>query len=193
MRASLLLLIFPAAQVFFSCSPEIRETEAGLLVNMDSLIQSQPKSGVAIKKTASLGDDSGNGTTELSSEWNEELAAFSRIGIMNLPVWRNAYLTSRGPDPNSNLMLKKIYATDSAAPVRQLLLAFFPDRKQIIRLEAKISEAGMFYSKKEILNMDFDPATGRLEKYSVSGTQQLAWFKPDTYQISASFSYAENP
>jgi hypothetical protein len=186
-------VIFPVAQVFFSCSTENRGAADDLLFNMDSLIQAQPKSGISISKTASLGDDVGNGTAEISSDWKEELAAFTRIGIMNLPVWQNSYLTASGPDPTSNLMLKKIYATDSAAPVRELRLAFFPERRQIIRLEAKLSESGMFYSRQENLNMEFDPATGRLERYSVSGTQKLAWFEPDQYRISAFVSYPENP
>jgi len=193
MRVVSILLAFIIGQTFFSCSSEKGNTTEAVLINMDSLINAQPINGVTINKTATLKNETGTGTSEVSLRSEEELSAFAHIGVMNLPVWRNSYKVTTGADPNSNLMLKRIYSVDSAAPVRELRIAFIPENKQIIRLEASINESGLFYSKQESLTMEFDPHGGRLEKYSVSGTRQIAWFESDQYSVNASVLYTDNP
>lgn len=191
MRLVRIFLTLAISQTIFSCSSENRNTTESVLINIDSLISAQPASDVSINKTATLKNKTGSGTAKVSVNLEEELSAFSRIGVMNLPVWRNSYRMTIGADHKSNLMLKKIYAVDSAAPVRELGVTFMPESKKIVRLEARINESGLFYSKQESLTMEFDPHGGRLEKYSVSGTRQIAWFEPDRYQVSASLKYSD--
>jgi hypothetical protein len=193
MRVVSILLAFIIGQTFFSCSSEKGNTTESVLINMDSLINAQPISGVTINKTAMLKNETGTGTNEVSLSSEEELSAFVRIGVINLPVWRNSYKVTTGADPNSNLMLQRIYSVDSAAPVRELRITFIPENKQIIRLEARVNESGLFYSKQESLTMEFDPHGGRLEKYSVSGTRKIAWFESDQYSINASVRYSDKP
>ena len=193
MRLVFIFLTLTVGQIIGSCSSENRNTTEPVLINIDSLLNAQPTSGVSVNKTATLKSETGTGTSEGALTSEVELSAFARISVMNLPVWRNSYQMTTGADPNSNLKLKRIYAVDSAAPVRELRITFIPENRQIIRLEAQVNESGLFYSKQEILHMEFDPHGGRLEKYSVSGTRQIAWFEPDQYSINASVRYSDKP
>lgn len=185
-RSFLPLLIFEVG--LFSCAPESGQLSEKIWINMDSLIRAQA-TGVTIEKTARLGDDQSTGTTSVQENWSGELEAFARLSVMNKPVYRNQYLETTGPDPTSNLFLKKIIATDSTAPVRELRLSVHPDTWRIIRLEGSLRESSLLYSKQEELTLEFDPHTGRLERYAVSGKQKMAWFKPDAYEVKASVIY----
>jgi len=177
----------------FSCSPENTEQVSAGWINMDSLIAAQIPHGVAIEKRASLDSSSSSGSVTIKENWSEELASFARIGIINKPIYRNLYHKEIGPDPNSNLNLLFLSATDSTAPIRQLKILYRENPKEIIRLDAVVKESSLFYSKEETLSMEFDPHTKRLERYTVDGWQQMAWFKPETYRIAAHVRYTEAP
>lgn len=191
MKLSFSVLIVFGACGLFSCAPESSETTGTSWINIDSLIAAQTPVGATIEKFAALDSGSSSGSVAITENWSEELAAFARIGVINKPIYRNNYTTHRGPDPNSNLELVTLTATDSTAPVRTLKIFYLPDPQQIIRIEAGMKESGLYYSKEEQLSMEFDPQSKRLERYSVTGQQQLAWFSPDRYSIKALVRYAD--
>lgn len=186
-RISYFLLF--SAVAFFSCAPEAETIADAGWINMDSLINAQVTPGARIEKSATLNNQQSDGEVAKTKNWNSELEAFSRLAVMNKPIYRNKYSMTIGPDPNSNLQLKKIVATDSAAPVRKLQISILPQSHQIIRLEAFVKENSLFYSKQEELVLEFDPHNGRLERYSASGWQKMAWFRQDNYSIKATVNY----
>lgn len=188
MNRTSILLIF-LATVLFSCTDETTSVSGTQWINMDSLINAQMTSKATIEKSAMLDNQRSEGKVSVNTNWSSELEAFSRLAVMNKPIYRNQYSKSSGPDPYSNLILKKIVATDSLAPVKELRISVLPDSHQIVRLEGILKETSLLYSKDEQLIMEFDPHTGRLERYSVTGKQKLAWFKPDQYDIKASVIY----
>ena len=177
----------------FSCAPENTEQVSTGWINMDSLIAAQIPHGASIEKLAALDSSHSSGRVTIKENWSEELAAFARIGVINKPIYRNLYRKEVGPDPNSNLNRLFLSATDSTAPIRQLKIIYRGNPKEIIQLEAVVKESSLFYSKEETLSMEFDPHTKRLERYTVGGWQQMAWFKPETYRISAQVRYTEAP
>lgn len=187
--ARIYFLFLLSASALFSCASETDSITDSRWINIDSLINAQITLGVRIEKSTTLNNVNSDGEVTKPKNWNSELEAFARIAVMNKPIYRNQFSITFGADPNSNLQLKKIMATDSSAPVRKLQISILPQSHQIIRLEAFLKENSLFYSKQERLIMEFDPHTGRLERYSVNGWQKMAWFRPDQYGIRASVSY----
>ena len=193
MNFSFRIFVLIGAFGIFTCTPENTEQVSTDWINMDSLIAAQIPHGASIEKLASLDSSRSSGRVTIKENWSEELAAFARIGVINKPIYRNLYHQELGPDPNSNLNLLFLSATDSTAPIRQLKILYRENPKEIIQLEAVVKESGLYFSKEETLSMEFDPHTKRLERYTVDGWQQMAWFKPETYRISAQVRYTEAP
>jgi hypothetical protein len=120
--------------LFTSCSNEKQRTVS--LYNVDSLISTQINyllhHRAAVNKKAML-----NGAQELtttnpkdSAGWNEELAIFFELGVVNKPIHRGTYKAETFADNKSNLSVKSFTTTEDL-PVK-FLKVFYQDSMVLI-------------------------------------------------------------
>lgn len=189
MKFTLQFLIGFSGLIAISCIGENEQLSSRKLINMDSVISAQIPFGAVVEKNATFDSESSTGVVKITNNWKVELAAFGHLDIINKEVYRNFYRVDHVPDPNSNLFLKVINATDSSAPIRQIKILFKEIPVKIVRVDAMVRESSSYYSNNEKLYLEFDPHTGKLEKYVAAGEQKIAWFKPKKYEVRAFIKY----
>ena len=179
------------AVIMTSCSMDAGSGESRRIIpDIDSLMAIGADARGTVQKTSKLNGEETVGNYSPGKAFTEELEVFKSVESMNLPVHHEHYIRSEKPDDSSNLLITEWVATDSAAPVRSLRLHRREGEPAIIRLAAKIRNEGMFFSKSESLLIEFDPWTGRPERYAVTGRQRIAWLKEDVYAVQAEIGYA---
>ena len=172
---------------FFSCSSEKQKTAN--LYNVDSLINTQINyllgHKAAVNKHAKL-----NGTEEITTTnpkdtaaWNEELAIFFELGVVNKPIHRGTYTIENFADVKSNLSVKSFTTTEDL-PVKFLKVYYQDSMAQLRKIEAQYDEANALYSSKRFLTMEFENIYDKtmLTSYSIAGGQKM--FLDDSVQYT---------
>ena len=158
-----------------------------MLFNVDSLMDNQIKALVRHKATVTKQAllKGVNEVTTLtpsdSSAWNDELAIFLELDIVNKPIYKDSYKVERYPDTKSNLTVKAFSTTDEL-PISSLKLYYHNSLPHLRRLEAHYQEANSLYKSARYLKMDFENIYGEtlLTSYSISGGQHM--FLDDSVQ-----------
>ncbi len=170
-----------------SCGSENRTTTS--LYDIDSLISNQISyfvdQKVEIKKKAVL-----NGIEKITTvkptdslDWEEELAIFSELDIINRPINRTLYKVEEMRDKESNLRIKSFTATDEL-PVKYLKVYYFKTMDRIRKIEAEYNAQNSLYKSARILTLEFEEIGGKamLTSYAVDGGQKM--FLDDSVQYT---------
>jgi len=176
--------------IFLSCSTEEQRT-AGLY-NVDSLFKTQIDYLVGheavISKKAVL-----NGVEKITTinpkdslAWNEELAIFFELDVVNKPIHKGIYNIEEYADNKSNLSVKS-FSTTEDLPVRFLKVYYQNSLSQLRKIEAQYNEANSLYSSKRFLTMEFENVYNKtiLTSYSITGGQKMFLDDSVQYNIDA--------
>jgi hypothetical protein len=176
--------------IFLSCSTEEQRT-AGLY-NVDSLFKTQIDYLVGheavISKKAVL-----NGVEKITTinpkdslAWNEELAIFFELDVVNKPIHKGIYHIEEYADNKSNLSVKS-FSTTEDLPVRFLKVYYQNSLSQLRKIEAQYNEANSLYSSKRFLTMEFENVYNKtiLTSYSITGGQKMFLDDSVQYNIDA--------
>ena len=176
--------------IFLSCSTEEQRT-AGLY-NVDSLFKTQIDYLVGheaiISKKAVL-----NGVEKMTTinpkdslAWNEELAIFFELDVVNKPIHKGIYHIEEYADNKSNLSVKS-FSTTEDLPVIFLKVYYQNSMSQLRKIEAQYNEANSLYSSKRFLTMEFENVYNKtiLTSYSITGGQKMFLDDSVQYNIDA--------
>lgn len=173
-RVSFLLLILTS---FVACKPNIKEStqinfypwEKYLTAQIDSL----SKHPHSVNKTILL-DGQKEVKHLIKIDWKQEWAMFLHADL-NTPAAASSYdnLSEEG-------FIYYSLKADEKLPVKKLYIlmdAF--DRPA--KVEIVIEEKNFLFETKKKLYMNF--AEGKVQTYSIDGTQQMRWMSPTHYQL----------
>ena len=170
-----------------ACSSEKRGVNP--LYNVDSLIQTQisylKTYETSVEKHALL--DGVRKTTTItprdSSAWNEELAIFLELEVINKPSNKSLYKVEDKLDNKSNLNVKSFVATEEL-PVTVLTIYYDRSLDQVRKIEAQYNEANALYKSMRYLTLEFEQIFNKtlLTSYTVAGGQKM--FLDDSVQYS---------
>jgi hypothetical protein len=188
-----LVAIIVCSMLFISCSTE-KQKPAGLY-NVDSLINTQIRylisHNAAISKKAVLNDEEKITTTNPkdSSDWNEELAIFLGLDVVNKPINKGAYKIETYADNKSNLSVKSFTTTEDL-PVKYLRLYYQQSMGQLRKIEAQYRETNSLYISSRFLTMEFENIFNKtmLTSYSIAGGQKM--FLDDSVQYTIGVNIA---
>jgi hypothetical protein len=191
-QISLFAIIVPS-MLFISCSTE-KQKPAGLY-NVDSLINTQIRylisHNAAISKKAVLNGEEKITTTNPkdSSDWNEELAIFLELDVVNKPINKGAYKIETYADNKSNLSVKSFTTTEDL-PVKYLRLYYQQSMGQLRKIEAQYRETNSLYMSSRFLTMEFENIFNKtmLTSYSIAGGQKM--FLDDSVQYTIGVNIA---
>lgn len=194
-----LFLLFTAliSLLLANCSPETRSREA--LYDIDSLIRTQirylKEYNTSIQKTALL-----NGVQNVttikptdSADWDEELAIFMELDVMNKPSNKALYKIDSELDSKNNLNVKSFTATEDL-PVVFLKVYYNRSLDELRKVEARYYESNALYKSTRYLTMEFEQVynTTLLTSYKVAGGQKMFLDDSVQYSISASIDVKQN-
>ena len=167
----------------------------GSLYDIDSVIQFQVShfihQGAQIRKKAVL-----NGVEKVtvilpkdSIDWDEELAIFLELDIINRPINRNLYKVEDLSDTESNLRIKSFAATEEL-PVRYLKVYYFKTMDRVRKIEAEYNARNALYKSTRLLTLEFEEVEGksRLTSYAVDGGQKMFLDDSVQYTIDAAIA-----
>ena len=194
-KPRLILLSLAVCGVLASgCGGENQTTAS--LYDIDSVIQHQVSyfmnKGAEIRKKAVL-----NGVEKVtvlapkdSLDWEEELAIFLELDIINRPINRNLYKVEDISDTESNLRIKSFSATEEL-PVRYLKVYYFKTMDRIRKIEAEYNARNSLYKSTRLLTLEFEEIGGksRLTSYAVDGGQKM--FLDDSVQYTIDAAIAQ--
>lgn len=188
-----LVAIIVCSMLFISCSTE-KQKPAGLY-NVDSLISTQIRDlishNAAISKKAVLNGEEKITTTNPkdSSDWNEELAIFLGLDVVNKPINKGAYKIETYADNKSNLSVKSFTTTEDL-PVKYLRLYYQQSMGQLRKIEAQYRETNSLYISSRFLTMEFENIFNKtmLTSYSIAGGQKM--FLDDSVQYTIGVNIA---
>jgi hypothetical protein len=189
----LLLTIILCSMFLTSCSNE-KQKGAGLY-NVDSLIKTQIKylisHDASIRKKAIL-----NGIEKITTispkdtaDWEEELAIFLELDVVNKPINKTAYTVENYADNKSNLRVK-CFTTTEDLPVKFLKVYYQKSMNGIRKIEAKYQETNSLYRSSRFLTMEFENIYNKmvLTSYAIAGGQKM--FLDDSVQYTVGASIA---
>ncbi|MEQ8304370.1 MAG: hypothetical protein RIB47_13325 [Cyclobacteriaceae bacterium] len=165
------LLIFLG---LLSCNEKREEGNVKKYFDIDSLINSQISMLSAARKSVqkyakiNLQGDSTLVTPD-SAGWENELATFRHLDIINKPIYKDAYTFSESKDPNSNLTVHT-YRANRNIPIQELRIYYLNTLNNLKRLEAITSERNALFSTDRKMKIEFD---GILTLYELSGIQKM--------------------
>ncbi len=195
---NLFSVCFLLAMISFSCSTK---KKAKLdLFNVDSLIHAQAhylnENRARLKKVSILGSssDSVSITPSDTTAWKNELEVFNVLHLINKPINRNSYTIENQPDTKSNLSVRtfainaNVPADEKKLPIEYLKIYYQGNLEKIRRIEGQYREAGMMYSTRQILSMEFRPVHNKmiLASYSIAGGQKMFMGDSVQYKINTS-------
>lgn len=175
LRASYYFLILNV--LLLACKPEAKESvqmaffpwEKYLNAQIDSLA----KHPHAVNKTILL--DGQKEVKHLSTiDWKQEWAMFLHADI-NTPAAASSY-DNLSEDGFVWYSLK----ADEKLPVKKLYIQLDPQDRPA-KVEIIIEEKNFLFETQKKLNMNF--ADGKVQTYSIDGTQQMRWMSPTHYQL----------
>ncbi len=180
----------------FACSNQNEDVKS--LYDIDSVIHRQInhfiEEGVQIRKKAVL-----NGIEKITTihpknilDWEEELAIFLELDIINRPINRKAYKVEDLADNESNLRIKSFTATDEL-PVKFLKIYYYKTMDQIRKIEAEYTAKNSLYKSARLLTLEFENVSGKatLTSYSVDGGQKMFLDDSVQYTIDAGIAQKE--
>ena len=162
-----------------------RSTLFGVDSLMDIHIKALIRHNATITKRALL-----NGVNEVttlapadSTAWNDELAIFLELDVVNKPIYKDSYKVESYSDTKSNLTVKAFTTTDEL-PVSSLKLYYHNSLPHLRRLEAHYHDANSLYKSTRYLTMEFENIYGEtlLTSYSIAGGQHM--FLDDSVQYT---------
>jgi hypothetical protein len=169
------------------CAGEKQTTDS--LYDIDSVIRNQisyfVNRGIEIQKKTVL-----NGVEKVttvspkdSMAWNEELAIFLELDIINRPINRKLYKVEELADRESNLRIKSFTATEEL-PVSFLKVYYYKTMDRIRKIEAEYNARNSLYESTRLLTMEFEDISGSatLTSYTVDGGQKM--FLDDSVQYT---------
>lgn len=178
------------ALMMMACSATSQRREK--LFNVDSLMDHQIdaliRHNANITKRALL-----NGVNEVTTlspgdsvAWNDELAIFLELDVVNKPIYKDSYKVESYADTKSNLTIKAFTTTDEL-PVSSLKLYYHNTLPQLRRLEAYYHDANSLYKSTRYLTMEFENIYGEtlLTSYSIAGGQHMFLDDSVQYMINA--------
>jgi hypothetical protein len=179
----------------FACSNQNEEVES--LYDIDSVIHRQINhfiEHVEIQKKAVL-----NGVEKITTihpkdvlDWEEELAIFLELDIINRPINRTAYKVEDLADNESNLRIKSFTTTDEL-PVKFLKIYYYKTMDQVRKIEAEYTAKNSLYKSARLLTLEFENVSGKatLTSYSVDGGQKMFLDDSVQYTIDAGIAQKE--
>lgn len=182
-----LLIVAICGLLACGCGSENRTTTS--LYDIDSLIRDQIRhfidQKIEIKKKAVLNGVEKETIVEPkdSADWEEELAIFSELDIINRPINRTLYKVEEIKDKESNLHIKS-FTTTEELPVRYLKVYYFKTIDRIRKIEAQYNAQNSLYKSARMLTLEFEEIGGRavLTSYAVDGGQKM--FLDDSVQYT---------
>ena len=195
-RQACIGITFLTGMFFFSCSTESHKSVG--LYNVDSLIKTQTgyliSHKAAVHKKAVLnGVEKVTMATPKNAEaWNEELAIFFELDVVNKPIHRGVYSIGNHADPKSNLSVKSFTTTEDL-PVKYLKIYYHDSLDQLRKIEAQYDEENALYSSKRFLTMEFENIYGKtmLTAYSIAGGQKMFLDDSVRYTIDSSIALSK--
>lgn len=194
MFSRIYLILIPVV-VLVSCKKKPEHQEA--FYNVDSLINAQVKllsaRKTSMKKTAVLDGKQSLSTLELKDSlgWENELAVFREIDMINKPINRYEYVMKDGiPDTKSNLSIKSVTTTDTKLPVEYIQLFYHQVPQKIKRIEAHFRESNSLYTSSRYLTLEFQEIHEEpiLTHYTIRGGQKMFMSDSVQYTIQASIT-----
>jgi len=165
------------------------------LYDIDSILQYQVRhfinQGAEIRKKAVL-----NGVEKMtvilpedSVDWEEELAIFLELDIINRPINRNLYKVEDLSDTESNLRIKSFTATEEL-PVRYLKVYYFKTMDRVRKIEAEYNARNSLYQSTRFLTLEFEEVGGKsqLTSFAVDGGQKMFLDDSVQYTIDAAIA-----
>jgi hypothetical protein len=182
------LLLLAGFVIFLgACSSEKRSVQP--LYNVDSLVRTQidylKTYETSVEKHVLL--DGVRKTTTItpkdSAAWNEELAIFLELEVINKPSNKALYEAEQKLDTKSNLNVKSFTSTEEL-PVTFLKIYYDGSLDQVRKIEAQYNEANALYKSTRYLTMEFEQIFNKtlLTSYAVAGGQKM--FLDDSVQYS---------
>lgn len=172
------------------CAGENQTTDS--LYDIDSVIRYQisyfVNHGIEIQKKTVL-----NGVEKVttvspkdSMAWNEELAIFLELDIINRPINRKLYKVEDLADTESNLRIKSFTATEEL-PVSFLKVYYYKSMDRIRKIEAEYNARNSLYKSTRLLTLEFEDISGNatLTSYTVDGGQKMFLDDSVHYTIDA--------
>ncbi|HEY3402096.1 MAG TPA: hypothetical protein VGK59_01850 [Ohtaekwangia sp.] len=146
-----------------------------------------------MKKTAVLDGKQSLSTLELKDSlgWENELAVFREIDMINKPINRYEYVMKDGiPDTKSNLSIKSVTTTDTKLPVEYIQLFYHQVPQKIKRIEAHFRESNSLYTSSRYLTLEFQEIHEEpiLTHYTIRGGQKMFMSDSVQYTIQASIT-----
>ena len=151
-----------------------------VIYNIDRVIRAQiphlVKHGAEIRKKVVL-----NGREKVTSikardslAWNEELAIFLELNVINKPIYSGQYKVDDVADKESNLRVTSYIATEDL-PVKFLRIFYYKSTMRMRKIEAQYNESNTLYASSRFLTMEFEDFsnTTLLTTYSVDGGQKM--------------------
>jgi len=173
-RVSFLLLILFS---FAACKPNVKESTQtnfypwGKYLNAQ--IDSLSKHPHSVNKTILL-DGQKEVKHVVKIDWKQEWAMFLHADL-NTPAAASSYdnLSEEG-------FIYYSLKADEKLPVKKLYIQFDAlDRPA--KVEIVIEEKNFLFETQKKLHMNF--ANGKVQTYSIDGTQQMRWMSPTHYQL----------
>jgi hypothetical protein len=174
-----------------SCSTERRK--AAGFYNMDSLVATQVDyliaHNVTVNKKAALNNVEKITRTVPKSilDWQNELAIFSELDVINKPINKGAYKIGNYADNKSNLKVKSFETTENL-PVKYLKVYYQQSLNKVRKIEAHYNESNSLYKSARLLTMQFEDIFDKtvLTSYSIIGGQKM--FLDDSVQYNIDVS-----
>jgi hypothetical protein len=175
---------------FLSCSTN--DQKVAVLYNVDSLFNTQIDyllgHQAVLNKKAVL-----NGIEKITTinpkdslAWNQELAIFFELDVVNKPIYKGVYKIEEFADNKSNLSVK-YFSTTEDLPARFLKVYYQKSLRQLRKIEARYDEANSLYSSRRFLTMEFENVYNKtiLTSYSIAGGQKMFLDDSVQYNIDA--------
>jgi len=163
--------------IFFallSCSEVKEDAAAKKYFDIDSLLSTQISKLTATRKSvlkyAKINQESDSTMlTPDSTGWENELATFRHLDVINKPIYKDAYLFSVSKDPNSNLTVHTFKANRNI-PIQELKIYFLNTPKNLRKVEAITSERNALFSTDRKMKIELEEI---LTRYELSGVQKM--------------------
>lgn len=189
----LYVVLFWASMVV-SC--QNKEVATKKFFNIDSLLDSQVsflvKSKASITKFASVdtAEDKSTFTPDMEG-WENELAVFRYLELINKPIYARAYKVEDGiKDSNSNLQVR-VFTAKEKVPIKQLKIYYQEHPARIRKIEAMINEQNSLYytSRKFEIELEEHQNQVSMTNFKVRGVQKMILRDSVNFVISSSINY----
>lgn len=182
--------------VFALASCQNKETATTKFFNIGSLLDNQVnyliKSKASITKFAAVDTAEDKSTFTPDKEgWENELAVFRQLELINKPIYAQAYEVEDGiKDMNSNLQVR-VFTARHNVPIKQFKIYYQDQPERIRKIEATIDEQNSLYYTSRNFEIELDDHQNgvALSHFKVRGVQKMILRDSVNFTISSTINY----